>query len=57
MRYAARMHLRKVAGEISLGREKPTMRTSASYAVIAFAPDRPEPPPPRQPQFRGAGRG
>jgi hypothetical protein len=56
MRYAARMHLRKVAGEISLGRERPTMRTGASYAVIAYAPDRPEPPPPRQPEIprRGA---
>ena len=32
------------------------MRSGASYAVIAFAPDRSEPPPPRQPEIprRGA---
>jgi hypothetical protein len=56
LRYAARMHMRKIAGEIALHREQSTMRSGASYAVIAFAPDRPEPPPPRQPEIprRGA---
>ena len=56
LRYAARMHMRKISGEIALHRERPTMRSGASYAVIAFAPDRPEPPPPRQPEIprRGA---
>ena len=47
MRYSARMHLRKIAGEIALGREKPTMRSGASYAVVALAPGRADPPPPR----------
>jgi hypothetical protein len=36
LRYAARMHLRKIAGEIALGREKPTMRSGASYAVVTY---------------------
>jgi hypothetical protein len=57
MRAAARLHLRKLAGEIALNREKPTLRSSASYAVIALAPNRPEPPkqdltPPKRAEAR-----
>ena len=36
LRYAARMHFRKIAGEIAQGREKPTLRSGASYAVVTY---------------------
>jgi hypothetical protein len=51
LRYAARNHFRKIAGEIALGREKPTMRSGASYAVVTYdresrtIPSLPAPPP------------
>jgi hypothetical protein len=37
MRAAARIYLKKIAGDIALNREKPTLRSSASYAVTDLA--------------------
>jgi hypothetical protein len=36
LRYAARMHFRKIAGEIAAGHEKPTMRSGPSYAAVTY---------------------
>jgi hypothetical protein len=41
IRVAARCYLRRIAGEIALNRERPTMRSGASYVVIANALARP----------------
>ncbi len=50
LRYAARMHFRKIAGEIAAGNEKPTWRSGTSTAAVTYdrksqtIPDLPTPP-------------